>query len=59
MSKDETTPLNRDHQRSLDPQIKHGIRAFTVTGFAAIGAQPGVLRELAVDQELGRLGHFR
>jgi hypothetical protein len=43
IDQDETAPLDEIVKGSLDPQIQHGIPTFNVTGFAAIGAQPGVV----------------
>lgn len=41
INNDEITPLNELVDGTLDPSIKHGTPTFNVTGFAAIGAQPG------------------
>jgi len=43
IDQDETTPLNPVVPGTLDPAIKHGTPTFNVTGFAALGAQPGVV----------------
>ncbi|MGH9666283.1 MAG: carboxypeptidase regulatory-like domain-containing protein, partial [Bryobacteraceae bacterium] len=41
INNDEITPLDEIVAGTLDPAIKHGTPSFNVTGFAAIGAQPG------------------
>lgn len=43
IDQDELAPLNEIVKGALDPRIQHGIPAFNVTGYAAIGAQPGVV----------------
>ena len=43
INQDETTPLDEIVPGLLDPTIKHGTPTLNVTGFAAIGAQPGSL----------------
>ncbi|MBV9081568.1 MAG: TonB-dependent receptor [Acidobacteriaceae bacterium] len=43
INQDETTPLNPIISGLLDPQIKHGTPNFNITGFATVGAQPGVV----------------
>ncbi len=43
VDQDETTTLNPIISGLLDPRIQHGTPTFNVTGFATIGAQPGVV----------------
>jgi Carboxypeptidase regulatory-like domain len=43
IDQDELAPLNEIVKGALDPRIQHGIPIFNITGYAAIGAQPGVV----------------
>lgn len=43
INQDETTPLDEIVPGLLDPSIKHGTPTLNVTGYAAVGAQPGSL----------------
>ncbi len=43
IDQDETTPRNEIISGTLDPAIQHGTPTVNVSGFAAIGAQPGVV----------------
>jgi hypothetical protein len=43
INQDELAPLNEIVKGSLDPRILHGSPTFAVTGYAQIGAQPGVV----------------
>ncbi|MEO7144733.1 MAG: carboxypeptidase regulatory-like domain-containing protein [Bryobacteraceae bacterium] len=43
LDQDATVPLNQIIPGTIDPRIKSGTPIFNVTGFAAIGSQPGIV----------------
>jgi hypothetical protein len=43
INQDELAPLDEIVKGALDPRIQHGIPTFNISGYAAIGAQPGVV----------------